>query len=393
MTSWRDQLRPASFRGEPFGVEGHDSTHGRRVVMHEYPMRDLPSTEDMGRNARSFSIEGFVVGDDYMQRRDRIISACEDSDEPGQLVHPYLGTMLVRCEALRVSEHMRGGRMVRLQFQFVEAGESEYPSEQRDLVVDVDSVAGDLVDAAGEDFAARYSIDELPDYTVVSTRGILDDAVDALRDLRDLVDDATNFEALLGEWPSQLTEIEQITRGTFAMVSVRGERLIRAIEQSAIMGVIRALNNRPDVPLVAGLTPDREQERQNNAAVVDLVTAHMIAEASTHAARGEWQAYPDAVEAREAIVAAIDEQLEADTVSDAVYDALLRLRSEVARAVPRDEQLPRLTTIHEPESVPSIVLSYRLYGTPDRGDELAARNRAPHPGFLPPGDLEVLADV
>ena len=49
-TSWREDLRPASFRGVPFLVDESHVVIGRRVVLHEYPLRDKPYAEDLGKN-------------------------------------------------------------------------------------------------------------------------------------------------------------------------------------------------------------------------------------------------------------------------------------------------------------------------------------------------------
>ena len=40
-------LRQASFRGAKFEVDDVDASGGRRLVKHEYPLRDEPYTEDM----------------------------------------------------------------------------------------------------------------------------------------------------------------------------------------------------------------------------------------------------------------------------------------------------------------------------------------------------------
>lgn len=93
MTSWKDNLRPASFRGVPFQVDD-EGTFGRRVQVHEYPNRDKPYTEDLGRAARRFTINAYLVGDDFFEVRDRLIVAI-DTPGPGTLVHPYYGEIAV----------------------------------------------------------------------------------------------------------------------------------------------------------------------------------------------------------------------------------------------------------------------------------------------------------
>ena len=60
--SWKDELRPASFRGVEFFIDVSQKSLGRRAVLHEFPNRETPYTEDMGRVAEGFEIEGHVLG-------------------------------------------------------------------------------------------------------------------------------------------------------------------------------------------------------------------------------------------------------------------------------------------------------------------------------------------
>lgn len=75
--AWRDELRPASFRGVSFYVEGGTLTFGRRLAIHEYPQREKPYVEDLGKKARVYRLEAFVLGPDYMKDRDALIDALE----------------------------------------------------------------------------------------------------------------------------------------------------------------------------------------------------------------------------------------------------------------------------------------------------------------------------
>ena len=59
--AWSDQLRPASFRGVPFVVLAGTVSAGRRLARHEYPQRDIPYMEDMGRRAREYKVEGSII--------------------------------------------------------------------------------------------------------------------------------------------------------------------------------------------------------------------------------------------------------------------------------------------------------------------------------------------
>ena len=60
--AWRDDYRPGSFRGVPFHLKSSSSTGGRRTVLNEFPLRDTPMTEDMGRRARQFQLNLTLIG-------------------------------------------------------------------------------------------------------------------------------------------------------------------------------------------------------------------------------------------------------------------------------------------------------------------------------------------
>jgi prophage DNA circulation protein len=76
----------------------------RAPRINEFPTRDEPFTEDLGRRIRQYRVRGHVVGPLWEATRYVLISACEDSDQVGTLVHPYLGPLRVRCIDFEVSE-------------------------------------------------------------------------------------------------------------------------------------------------------------------------------------------------------------------------------------------------------------------------------------------------
>lgn len=163
MSNWKDRLRPASFRGVPFQVEDDEGTFGRRVQMHEYPNRDKPYTEDLGRATRRFSISAYLVGNDFFEARDRLIVAI-DTLGPGTLVHPYYGEIAVCIDGeVRVSHSGRDGRMCRVNFSVVEAGELSFPTAGIATSHTLMSSCSALNDRIGETFA-RVGLKGLPDF-------------------------------------------------------------------------------------------------------------------------------------------------------------------------------------------------------------------------------------
>jgi prophage DNA circulation protein len=128
---WRQNLMPASFRGVPFKVATDSKNGGRRIVPHEFPKRDTPYAEDMGRRIRHYRVEGYVIynavnNPDYQAARDALIAALESDAGPGQLVHPTLGVDTVMVDTFNVIEHKEQGGMASFEIEFYEAGQATY---------------------------------------------------------------------------------------------------------------------------------------------------------------------------------------------------------------------------------------------------------------------------
>jgi len=123
---WRDNLVPASFRGALFHVEVSSRSSGRRTVVHQYPKRNQPYSEDMGREAVRWQFTGYLIHRDkgignVLAAVAALIAACE-ADDAGILVHPTLGTMLCMCERYSYGDKRQQGGYFEFDMQFVEAG-------------------------------------------------------------------------------------------------------------------------------------------------------------------------------------------------------------------------------------------------------------------------------
>lgn len=124
---WRDNLVPASFRGAVFHVETSGRASGRRTVVHQYPKRNIPYSEDMGREVVRWNFSAYLIlrdkgiGGNLLSQIADVLRACE-ADEAGMLIHPTLGSMLCMCERYSYSDKRTAGGYVEFDMQFVEAG-------------------------------------------------------------------------------------------------------------------------------------------------------------------------------------------------------------------------------------------------------------------------------
>jgi prophage DNA circulation protein len=111
----------ASFRGALFRIDVGTRAAGRRSILYEFPKRDQPASEDMGRRAKRWTLQGWTIGPNYATEADRLETAL-NSEGPGTLIHPTLGSQSVCVEGYHRAENRQEGRMARFDMSFFEAG-------------------------------------------------------------------------------------------------------------------------------------------------------------------------------------------------------------------------------------------------------------------------------
>jgi prophage DNA circulation protein len=134
---WRDKLLPASFRNALFHCESGSREGGRRIVTHEFPKKENPYSEDMGRKSKTFSVRAYCIAypfdasellrRDYTRPRNRLLQALEEAG-PGTLQLPLLPAENVVVNRYRLTEEDRFGGYCVFDIQFDELG---IPPNQR----------------------------------------------------------------------------------------------------------------------------------------------------------------------------------------------------------------------------------------------------------------------
>jgi prophage DNA circulation protein len=152
-TDWQASLQPASYAGVPFFVLDDSLEAGRRVALHQYPFRNTPWAEDLGRRARKFRFTAFLIGDLVIGQRNALLDAIE-APGPGTLIHPSLpNPQQVQIELVEMSERWDKGRMIELRLAAVEAGQVLYPTTG----ADTQAAVGAAADAAATGIAGDYT--------------------------------------------------------------------------------------------------------------------------------------------------------------------------------------------------------------------------------------------
>lgn len=369
--SW--QTRIASFRGVEFHVTDTNESFGRRAVVHEYPQKDVPDTEDMGRKARTFNVDGFVIGPTYESTRDQLIEAAEKSGG-GQLVHPYYGTRVVTVLDCKVTHSTDRGGMARFSFSFIEAGVSTEPSVVVDTSAQLADVQTSALESVKQDFLAGYSLDGLPSWGVGDIQSTLQDIanLDAMSSLGGLA------ESFLGQLGDLMRLPGDLAAGLFGLIAQ-----LPNVQDLLDLPFLKSQK-------VAGVQSVGGVVKQQQALITLAVRRAALIQHAGIQATANHATVSDVQAARQSIQQAFDDHDYARGNPRPSLELASRLRqvrtSALAHMSSLAVTLPRTYELQLNEPVPALVLSYNLYGQL-RQDDIVKRNAVRHPGFMPAGVL------
>lgn len=403
--SWKDDLARVkhpdgreliggSFRGVPFFVDSHNREGGRRIVTHEFAKNDLPAYDDMGRKARMFRVTAYVLGDDYFAQRDALLSALEDVEGVGEMIHPYFGSKPVRAGIVNLRESVADGGIATFRIDFHDAPLFVSPTIVQDLTSGVTAAADEAFVRNQEQFEDDYSIISVATFATESLQAELVSLTDSVESGLSPLITNTQELALLS------VSVDTITNTAATLVRTPADvinALLDAILQleesiaNAPKEILTALLDAYDLEPVAdvlGDTETRTQERVNQLALSDGLRRALVIEASRMMIDAVFETTEDATALRNRAVTALGEL--ADTAGDIAFTSIVDLRSAVARAVPGDAVLASVQTIHLNVDLPSLLISYQLYGDVSQEQDIVDRNSVQHPAFIG-GDIEVLS--
>lgn len=431
-----EQIRQARFRNVPFVSLGGESSFGRRNELHEYPLRDLPWAEDIGRATRRYRVFGFVVGDDVIAQRDILIAALE-TEGPGELIHPTLGSLYVSLMDFRCIERWEKGRYFEFEFDFVEVGVKIYPqaSVASESLVEIAANALNLAAAANFAETALTAIA----YGAAVLGAAVDTAVGWYTAAKNFVGDARNLFQILTDLPGEfgrfagsatvptfskypsssvdtsgatvesLTQAATLARANLDTASATLGAAARNFDAStiddftaAVQGVTSAMLAATQDPadsmrLLASLTSYEPTGVTTSSTIgtamatmqsscSDLFRRTTIASIAVAASSYEPTSSDDAARVRGQVLDLIDSEMDVagDQGADGTYEALRTLRAAVVSDLnQRGGGLPSIRTFTFSASLPALTLANRIYQDATRADELVSQADPIHPAFMP----------
>ena len=421
------KLYEASFRGVPFHVTKVDLKVGRRTVVHEYPQRDKPYVEDIGRATRRLSFTAFVVGDDYIQQAEKLIGAIE-AEGPGTLIHPHLGEMKCCLEQASTITFTDSSRTASVVLTAVESGELEFPKSGTDAVSKVLESADALEKSAIQQFCDSLDLSSVSEWVDAALSGDLLDKLGIISNadiatIFDKVDEistlaskglslisggpkvfATRLVGALGlsrfassarAWSrvakqlKNLTKHDKLREGTKALARAKADSTVLSSTQRAVLqnrAAVETLIRQTLIAQMVGVSAVVGTKTDRAMVVEDDVQTSESLKSTVS------KSYDDIVQLRQDLLETLDEEL-LMTASDDSYLELEKARVAVFEALTdRADDSSRLAVVVPGDVLPALVHAYDYHDDASRDQEIAIRNGVEHEGFCPADALRVMED-
>jgi len=414
---WRQQIQQSSFRGVDFEIDTATMQFGRRGPIHQFPFKDVPFAEDVGRQARVFRVNAYVDGDNYLDRRDALLKAIENFDVPGTLIMPTFGTIRVKPSAdSTVTYNNRIGGIETFSLIFTEAGSQEFPKATTNTKETSKIRADEVANTVKGEGADNINFEQkLPD----STEGVNDpdsfadqsikiieafnesvfDAVETGIQISDKVDEFTRkFRNFRADARTLILDPLSLLNATDTIYSDLREVYNAASDFPGAFDAFRDIfNSEVDdiAKVIDTIDPVRIQQDKNNQALKDGNRNLLLKEMSIITADETFISTDQVRRRRSEILDLFEIQIEnaGDNFDRCQRDALVDLRSAVVADLnSKIGGLPDEVIITLGDVTPADALAYKLYADAFRAEEIADTNKIINPNFLPPATpLNVLS--
>lgn len=395
MSGFASLLRQASFNGASFHVANTSRPGGRRLAIHEIPLRDQPYVEDLGKLPLKFSLRCYLIGEFAPLLRDALILQLEQPG-PGLLVHPSFGRYQAFAGAITASEEEQTGQYCSIDVEFINAGAAASPLSITDTISSLLDVVASLESLVINSFVGQIAAFVLGG-TGSALLGSLFGAAQAAFTALPQASQAgvvTGFAAAAGNPASVAALVWNASQSVAAnVVALQPQPVaddpvagslplyVPLADPSGGLAAIAAFGSAlPSQPLA----DPAAQAAQT--AVITLVQSAAVAAVLTVYAQTD---FVSALAAESALEQLLDlaEQLviAADAVDDSNAYRAWRAAGAAASAyiITEAQALPIQASYGTASCLPSLALAQRLYQDATQADPLFAFNGSPHPLFMP----------
>ena len=438
-----DDLQAASFRGAPFWVKNDSGTFGRRIALHEYPMRDDPYNEDMGEKAQRFTVTAYVFGDDWIGQKEATVAASR-ARGPANLQLPADGSRLVVCNTLKVTRDKDQCGYFELQWEFTSAknqnaalGVGQYEGLIGALITRALPMLTSYYD---RNVVTRSTLQYVSDRQEARIAQFADDAIAAVESTAS-TNIATSTNAVqaaivvyqnagIYAKPDSLETVTlasqsvcaniitqtatdrgititgnagglTVTSGASVVVSAVGyiiDSIGRSMSPDDVATTMQAFStwsnnevNIKDLPVRTPLStvasspiaPSEAANAINGTIFGGTVRSLSLMKLAQAISVKKFRTRQEAIQARATIVELFNAQIELFD-EDEIVDVLLTVRDYAVRAVTmKMATLVPVLEISAGKSLPSLYWANRLYEDLYRSEELSDRNTVAYPAYMP----------
>lgn len=407
---WTNKIKKASYKGAEFEVNSVTTTIGNRVTHHNFPFSKDPFAENVGPEGMVISIDGYVDGDNYLQRKEDLIEKIRGSFSPGTLVLPTAKSITVIAGTCTTTFDNGRGGIETFIMQFFEAGKNQSPSVTVDTSQTAKIRAENLDDVTKLEASANINYEN----TLIDSTELTNDP-DSLSSLSKKIQDEfssividkiqnglpsgekldqftrtfSNYQKNLSTLILTPTDYMDETSGLYSdLKNLWGESELKNAYDS-MTDVFNAAVD--DIESVISINdPSRKQQDKNNQAIRDANRNFLLRQLADTTIDQSFNSSSEVAERRVALLELFEQQIENAAIAQDIgqRDSLVDLRSAVVADL--DSKLvglPDELEITLPISIPSFVLANDLYGDGLRGEKIADENKVVNPLFMPVDDI------
>lgn len=397
-----------SFLGFPFKISRERGQGGRRGPLHEYPDRDLPYFEDLGRKAKEFDLAIYFVGD-AADVTAQLFEALLQKGRAGSLILPGLRRERMVARSWSYDRDSGKGNWVAMQVGFVEAGGNQFPTSSDswphrliDAALDARTA---FADALGEGLSVLDLSQEVTEQ-LAGSAGLLAVTLDGVAQVASGLAPSTAIAAAglltagyAGDWAGVRDGVPIDTvlfaAATASLLAGWADALVGTTptnesRQRAVDGLFGVYDVSAESSWYVPGTQTELQAVQisNQAAYSAGIRRLALTEAARISASLVFASYDDAARLRERFADAFDVEIDQAASAPSPRLALTDLAATTLRAISEGgADKARLVPYAIARPRPALALSQYWYGDQGgiaaRAAELTARTGAIHPAFLP----------
>lgn len=412
--TWRDQMLPASFRGISFLIPQASVPVGMKVQLHEFPQRDEPYAEQLGKQAQVHRLVCWIIGDDCFERRDKFMEAVQ-TPGAGELVHPWLGRMQVKAGEAELTHDFKQGGMAAFAVTFYPDIPLKFPTAKVNTQQQVVKASDSLLDSALARYKAAMAKVDQARLGLARLRNSLSGVYTVIQQQFSTIIGAftnlTGFVQSLMNAPDSLSSLFSSYFSEFSVDDYLGDdsgssyrnSVATATQQTEAVASINTVSDSGGIDAAAASQATANLVQDALLVQVALIISEMPVASqpvsTATVASVEQQAVQPIVRPE---VPVADDVIELrDNLNEAIFQASLKadpehymvlntLRQTIVKHLTAvAESGVRLVEITPPETLSALVLAYRRFGDATRESEVVQRNRLRHPGFVPARPIKI----